>query len=82
MKLNPQISLLITDITMEKTDGVQLGRMLQEQKPDLKVICTSGYGDKFIESVLDSRFDFIAKPISSADLSQMIRSNLDRQDND
>ena len=79
MKANPEIALLLTDISMQETTGVQLGLILKQLKPDLEVICISGYGEKFIESIEDVQFDFIAKPVSAPDLSKKIRSTLDRE---
>ena len=80
MNTHPHVSLLVTDISMEQMDGVQLGRVLRELKPDLEIICISGYGDEFIDSMRDARFGFIAKPVSAVELSKLIRRTLDHRE--
>ena len=73
-----EIAMLITDISMQKIDGVQLGLMLKELKPNMKVICVSGYGYRFIDSIRKAKFEFVEKPISAAKLSQLIHSTLNK----
>ncbi|MEM7313449.1 MAG: response regulator, partial [Planctomycetota bacterium] len=79
MNAHPETSLLLTDISMQEIDGVRLGQTLQEKSPQLKVICTSGYGQKFTKRIAAAQFKFIAKPVSAVDLSALIRSTLDDQ---
>ena len=77
MSAHPEISLLLTDISMQEIDGVQLGRILREKSPTLKVICTSGYGQKFTKRIEAAQFQFVAKPVSAQVLSSLIRNTLD-----
>ncbi|MEO1527037.1 MAG: PAS domain-containing protein [Planctomycetota bacterium] len=78
MKAHPEIALLLTDISMPETTGLELGLILKQIKPDLEVICTSGYGEEFLAPIEDVQFDFIAKPVSASELSKKIRSTLGR----
>lgn len=74
-----QVSLLLTDVTMPKMDGLQLGKEITKIYPELRVILTSG----FAEDVLLGRADkdehviFLQKPVRYDTLARTIRRCLD-----
>ncbi|KQM18032.1 histidine kinase [Sphingomonas sp. Leaf24] len=74
------IDLLFTDLIMPGgMNGVMLAREAKRQRPDLKVLLTTGYAEASIERV-DARgteFDLIGKPYKRADLAARIRQVLD-----
>jgi PAS domain S-box-containing protein len=75
-KQNPEISLVILDLTMPKMDGEQCFRELRRIKPDVRVIMSSGYNEqevapKFIGKELAG---FIQKPYKLSVLRDVIRS--------
>ncbi len=74
------IDLLITDVIMPGLNGRQLAMQLTEQRPDLRVLFTSGYAEDVVvhHGVLDPNVHFIGKPYSLASLSTKIRSILDQ----
>ncbi len=75
-----EIDLLLTDLVMpEGVSGHELARRLQEQKPDLKVIYTSGYSAEIFRGEVAFPDDavFIGKPYLADDLLGTLRSALD-----
>jgi len=40
---HPQINLLFTDVVMPGLDGAEVARRARRQRPELKVLFTSGY---------------------------------------
>lgn len=76
VQAHPETAMLLTDISMQHMDGVALGQMLRDQNPALNVICISGYGDKYIDTIREAGFEFVAKPVSAAKLSQLVHETL------
>ncbi len=73
-----EIALLFTDIVMPETDGRQLARAAISQRPDLKVLFTTGFSHDAIlpGGVLDAGVNFLAKPFTVEQLAAKIRSAL------
>jgi len=83
-KKQSQIDLLVTDLIMPgEFTGQKLARRLQCDRPDLKVIFSSGYDcEDFAESesdYLDLESNFLQKPYRLSSLSQMIRELLETE---
>ena len=79
-KKRSQIDLLVTDLIMPgEFTGQKLARRLQCDRPDLKVIFSSGYDcEDFAESEsdrLDPDSNFLKKPYPLSSLAQMIRES-------
>lgn len=75
------IDLLITDIVMPRMNGRELAQRMRNDRPDLKVLFTSGYSDDIISShgLLDKGVHFIGKPYSRETLALKVRELLDDQ---
>jgi signal transduction histidine kinase/CheY-like chemotaxis protein len=73
------IDLLITDVVMPKTSGVDLSRRIQEFFPGLKVLFMSGYTESSIahHGVLEAGMSCLSKPFTPGDLLRMVRQVLD-----
>jgi signal transduction histidine kinase len=75
------IDLLLTDMVMpQKVSGVELAEELLAQKPDLKIIFTSGYTVDDISSEFLRRHNharFVQKPYHRASLARAVRLALD-----
>jgi nitrogen-specific signal transduction histidine kinase/CheY-like chemotaxis protein len=74
-KANPDIIFVILDLTMPNMDGEQCFRELQQIKPDVKVIMSSGYNEqevtqKFVGKGLAG---FIQKPYKLSVLREAIQ---------
>ena len=73
------IHLLVTDVVMPELSGPELARRLAVTRPQMKVLCMSGYTDDSIvrHGVLTAGSAFIQKPITPASLAQKVREVLD-----
>ena len=73
------IELLLTDVIMLEMNGWELAIKLTGQRPDMKVIFTSGYPEDVLEANVPEgqRVEFLQKPSESDTLFRRIREVLD-----
>jgi len=73
------IHLLLTDVVMPQMSGPELIKRLASKRPEMKVLCMSGYTDDSIvrHGVLDSNVAYIQKPITPESLTTKVRAVLD-----
>ena len=73
------IHLLLTDVVMPLVSGPELARRLATTRPEMKVLCMSGYTDDSIvrHGILDARIAYIQKPITFELLAAKVRQVLD-----
>ena len=73
------IHLLLSDVVMPQMSGPELAKRLSAARPEMKVLCMSGYTDDSIvrHGVLEARFAFIQKPITPLTLTRKVREVLD-----
>lgn len=81
--------LVITDLRMEKMDGIGLLKELQRQRPGLCVLLMTAHGTipDAVEATQSGAFGFLTKPIDKAQLLDHVAramkvSGLPRQDDD
>jgi PAS domain S-box-containing protein len=77
-----EIDLLLTDVVMpESISGRQLAHTLMQDKPNLKVIFTSGYSSELFESEFEREKEhiFLAKPYLPDRLAQTVAMHLQSQ---
>jgi CheY-like chemotaxis protein len=74
-----RISLVITDIVMPILGGADLGAMLREKSPDLKLLYMSGYTDSLLprQGGLPAGAAFLQKPFTPDVLARKVRDILD-----
>jgi two-component system, cell cycle sensor histidine kinase and response regulator CckA len=74
-----RIDMLLTDVIMPKTSGVELAKRCKSQLPNVKVLFMSGYTDAALTShgVLQSGISLIEKPFTPYTLAQKVREVLD-----
>jgi PAS domain S-box-containing protein len=78
---HPEINLLLTDMVMpEGLSGLELAKRLSADRPDLKVIYTSGYSRDMAKSQapFPPGHHFLAKPYQAEVLLHTIRECLER----
>lgn len=78
-KLGPKVDLLLTDLVMPGMGGMDLIKRLRSARPDLKVLCMSGYTeDVLVDSgSLSPGMPFLRKPLRPETLAAGVREALD-----
>lgn len=66
--------IIVTDIRMDKIDGIEILDRVLARSPETKVIMITGYAAVEIarEALTKGAFDFVAKPFKPSDLKQII----------
>jgi two-component system NtrC family sensor kinase len=79
-KQHRDIDLIIVDSVMPKKNGREVYEEIRRVQPRVRALFTSGYTKDIIldKGIEDSKFDFIAKPLSPRALLQKVREVLDR----
>jgi PAS domain S-box-containing protein len=73
------IHLLVSDVVMPHMSGPELARRLAQIRPEMKVLCMSGYTDDSIvrHGVMDSDIAYLQKPLTPETLTRKVREVLD-----
>jgi signal transduction histidine kinase len=75
---DPAVTLLFTDVVMPGLDGRQLAERALRQRPDLKILYTTGYApDGEHETLSDDHPAMLRKPFGYEDLARKVRAILD-----
>ena len=74
MVRNKGADILLTDIKMPLTDGLQLSKNLIDVMPDLKIIIFSGYSEYELirQAMTHKAIDYILKPVDKDELNHAI----------
>lgn len=73
--LHKHFDIIITDLKMEGTDGMQFLMKAREIDPSTKIIVITGFAtpDTAKESFRKGAFDFVAKPFKMSDILDTVR---------
>ena len=73
------IHLLLSDVVMPQMSGPELAKRLAKVRPDMKVLCMSGYTDDSIvrHGVLEAHIAYLQKPITPDTLATKVREVLE-----
>lgn len=76
--IHPDIDIILSDINMPGMDGLTLLAHLNEEKPLIKTVMVSAYGDMAnIRTAMNKgAFDFITKPIDFEDLEVTMQKTI------
>ncbi|NNE42583.1 MAG: sigma-54-dependent Fis family transcriptional regulator, partial [Gemmatimonadetes bacterium] len=69
------VDLLITDLRMPGTDGLELLRAAREEVPELLIILMTAFAtvDSAVQAMKDGAFDYLQKPFSRDQLVSHVR---------
>ncbi|WP_158808481.1 CHASE3 domain-containing protein [Beijerinckia sp. L45] len=75
LESHPDITLLFTDVVMPEIGGKQLADTAIKQRPDLKVLFTTGYTRNAVvhNGIIDAGVHLIGKPFTVAQLASKVR---------
>ena len=75
------IHLLLTDVVMPEMNGGEMARLVQELRPDIRVLFMSGYTDNVVlqNGQLRTGLAFLQKPFTPATLGKKVREILDEK---
>ena len=71
-----KIDLLLTDVILSESNGIELAEKIKKIHPETKVIFMSGYTDELLPEDTDLEADFIQKPFSRDVLLGMVRNKI------
>ena len=74
--------LVITDLVMDSTDGIQVLKKAKELNSDIQVIILTGFGDmnSAIEALRNQADDFLVKPCESQEMLFRVKNCLKKQE--
>jgi len=74
--------LVITDLIMETTDGIQVLKRAKELNPEIQVIILTGYGDlgSAIKAMRNQADDYLLKPCESQEMIFRVKNCLEKQE--
>ena len=78
---NRYVHLVLTDLRMPKTDGLELLRAAKVIRPEAEVIVMTAYGtiETAVEAMKVGAYDFIEKPFNRQTLLAIVRKALEKQ---
>lgn len=75
------VDLVLTDLKMPGTDGMELLKLVQTIQPEAEVILMTAFGtvERAVEGMKQGAYDFVSKPIKRAEILQAAKKALEKQ---
>ena len=72
--------ILLTDLRMEKVDGMQLLKACREKHPDTEVIMITGYAtaEAAVQAMKQGAFHFVAKPFRLSEVRKVVDQAMEK----
>ncbi|MEW6714285.1 MAG: endopeptidase La [Nitrospirota bacterium] len=76
-----EFDVILTDLKMEKIDGMEILKRAKIKYPDTEVVMITGYAtiDSAVEAIKQGAFHYIAKPFKLDDVRKTIKEALDKK---
>src|SRR5574340_359252 len=77
---NQAFDVVLTDLKMEKVDGLQVLKKCRERSPDTEVIVITGYAtpESAVEAMKQGAFYYIAKPFRLDEVRQVVNEAIEK----
>jgi DNA-binding NtrC family response regulator len=77
----PPVDLVLTDVRMEKTDGIRLLEQVKQLRPALPVVIMTAFGSipAAVEAMRLGAYDYLSKPFSAQQIRQTVARALEIQ---
>jgi DNA-binding NtrC family response regulator len=76
-----RVHVVLTDLMMPGTNGVELLRAMKQVSPDTEVVVMTAYGtvETAVQSMRDGAYDFVEKPLKRMTIVKSVRKAAERQ---
>jgi DNA-binding NtrC family response regulator len=76
-----RVEVVLTDLMMPGTSGLELMRALKEVAPDTEVVMMTAYGtvEVAVQAMRDGAYDFVEKPLKRMTIVKSVRKAAERQ---
>ncbi|MFO7177597.1 MAG: sigma-54 dependent transcriptional regulator [Pseudomonadota bacterium] len=76
-----RVQVVLTDLMMPGTNGVELLRALKEVSPDTEVVLMTAYGtvEVAVQAMREGAYDFVEKPLKRMTIVKSVRKAAERQ---
>jgi two-component system response regulator HydG len=76
-----RVGVLLTDLTMPRTSGMDLLRASKTIAPETEVVLMTAYGtvETAVEAMKEGAYDFVTKPVKRAHVVRIVRNALEKQ---
>ncbi|GLQ89839.1 CHASE3 domain-containing protein [Dyella flagellata] len=80
LEAHPEVSILLTDVVMPGSSGVQLADAMTGRFPELRVLLMSGYAPDIVERATQSHkhIHLLAKPFTIRQLAEALHATLNK----
>jgi two-component system cell cycle sensor histidine kinase/response regulator CckA len=73
-----EVDLLLTDVMMPGISGIQLAEIVRAERPELKIVCMSGYPGAVDHDLLKAGLSYLPKPFTTEALATIVAGALAR----